>query len=272
MGFKSPFISEIAPDTYAINEFGLSAMYLVVGTEKAMLIDTACGLSDLKSIVRSITDLPVEVVLTHGHLDHVGGMSQFDEVWIHPADIDMAKAVTEDELKDYANMLGQGGAYEVYDYSPDMVNHIDKFPRFLPIEDGQEFDLGGRKITAIAISGHTPGGICFLDKDRRIMFSGDAFNQNTLAVFCTVSHLLQELKKVKALEPEFDQNFNGHVGFGGMANCFSQPKSVPDDLIHICECILEGKDVYRDDIVMGKKAAVMEYGNVRLSYDRSMVE
>lgn len=271
MGIKTPFISEIASDTYAINEFGLSAMYLVVGKEKALLIDTACGLTDLKSLVRSLTDLPVEVVLTHGHVDHVGGMGQFDEVWIHPADIEMAKSVTEEDLKDYADGLGEGGAYDVYDYSPAMVNTINHYPRFLPLADGQEFDLGGRKITAVFISGHTPGGVCFLDREKRIIFSGDCFNQNTLAVNCTVSHLLKELRKVKALEPEFDQNYNGHVGFGGMPSCLSQPKSVTDDLIHICDCILEGKDVYRDDVVMGKKAAVMEYGKVRLSYDREML-
>lgn len=271
MGIKTPFISEIAPDIYAINEFGLSTMYLVVGKEKALLIDTACGLTDLKSLVSSLTNLPVEVILTHGHVDHVGGMSQFDEVWIHPADVEMAKSVTEEDLKDYVEGIGRGGAYDVYDYSPDMVNRIERYPRFLSITDRQEFDLGGRKLTAIFISGHTPGGVCVLDREKRIIFSGDCFNQNTLAVNCSVSHLLQELKKVKALEPAFDQNFNGHVGFGGMPNCLSQPKSVTDDLMHICECVLAGKDVYREDEVLGKKAAVMEYGNVRLSYDRSLL-
>ena len=48
MGIKKPFVSEIAKDTYAINEFGLTAMYLIIGEEKALLLDTGCGVCDLK--------------------------------------------------------------------------------------------------------------------------------------------------------------------------------------------------------------------------------
>ena len=49
--------------------------YLVEGDERAVLLDTGCGLGDLKAYVESLTDKPYEVVLTHGHVDHAGGAS-----------------------------------------------------------------------------------------------------------------------------------------------------------------------------------------------------
>ena len=58
---KEPMVMEIAKNTYAINEFGLSACYFLVGEERALLIDTACGLSDLKGIAASLTDKPYDV-------------------------------------------------------------------------------------------------------------------------------------------------------------------------------------------------------------------
>lgn len=58
MSFKTPIIIEIAPGTYAINEFGLATTYLLVGEEKALLIDTGCGVGDLKEVISKLTDKP----------------------------------------------------------------------------------------------------------------------------------------------------------------------------------------------------------------------
>lgn len=78
---KLPPVCEIAYQTYAINEYGLNAMFLIVGEEKALLIDTGTGVCDLPATLRYLTDKPVQVVLTHGHPDHAGAIGWFDEVW-----------------------------------------------------------------------------------------------------------------------------------------------------------------------------------------------
>ena len=66
--------------------------YVVVGREKAMLIDTGHAYGDLKQAVKSITDKPLYVVNTHGHLDHTSGNAQFDEkVYIHPRDMELCR-------------------------------------------------------------------------------------------------------------------------------------------------------------------------------------
>ena len=56
--------------------------YLAEGEEKAVLIDTGCGLGDLRSYVKSLTDKPITVLLTHGHLDHAPGAVQFEKVYM----------------------------------------------------------------------------------------------------------------------------------------------------------------------------------------------
>ena len=63
---KMPWF-EFAPDTYEIDEFDCASIFLFVGTERALLLDTGIGIGDLKGLVEGITDKPYDVVLTHGH-------------------------------------------------------------------------------------------------------------------------------------------------------------------------------------------------------------
>jgi len=76
-------VTLIADKTWLISDYYLDNYYLAVGDKKAALIDTGCGIGNVLDEVRvgnvldevrEITDLPVEVLLTHGHLDHCGGM------------------------------------------------------------------------------------------------------------------------------------------------------------------------------------------------------
>ncbi len=266
MGMKQPFISEIAPDTYAINEFGLAAMYLCVGSERAVLIDTGCGVCNLKEIVETLTDKPYDVVLTHGHLDHIGGCGAFETIHIHEKDVALAHSLSFEELRHYCDSLGNMGAYQAYDFSRDMVKEFSTFPKMLPIQEGQIFDLGDRELEVFEIPGHTEGSCALLDRKNRILFSGDCANINTLGVSGSVHTLLKGFLKVKALQPYYDQNWNGHIGYAGEANCFSQPKSVPDDLIAICKQILRGEGNPKQTIFLGREMTAIEYGKVRLVY------
>ena len=72
---------EILPDTWCID--GLIAnCFLLIGRERAMLVDAGMNRNDLHAFVRTITDLPVFVANTHGHFDHTGGNGYFDEVYM----------------------------------------------------------------------------------------------------------------------------------------------------------------------------------------------
>src|SRR5208283_5822654 len=88
-----------------LNEFGMDSQYLLVGSERALLIDTGSGFYDLKGTVEKLTKLPYEVVVTHGHPDHAGGIGQFDTAWINPADIPMLSRINPQSQKQYGEIM-----------------------------------------------------------------------------------------------------------------------------------------------------------------------
>lgn len=135
-------VTEIAKDTWVINEAGMTAMFLLKGTERALLIDTGVGMTDLKKLISWLTPLPYDVVLTHGHPDHIGGAAQFEEVYIHEKDEDSLKPINYDRIADYVELLGNMGAYDVYDCSPADIRRIQKMPKCLPLKEGMVFELG----------------------------------------------------------------------------------------------------------------------------------
>ena len=74
-------IKEIAPNTWCLNEMAVQS-FLVVGEERAALIDTGAGMGNLAKEVKEITDKPLYVLNTHGHVDHAGGNGQFPVVYL----------------------------------------------------------------------------------------------------------------------------------------------------------------------------------------------
>lgn len=271
MGMKEPFISEIAPRTYAINEYGLSAMYLLKGSEKSLLIDTGCGVCDLRSVLKQLTDQPVVVALTHGHLDHAGGCSFFEDIYVNEKDMEMISHIKKKELQDYCNSLGNIGGYQSYDYRPDMVRGITKLPEMHSLQEGDVFHLGGRDVEVYETPGHTRGSVVFLDRKTRILFSGDACNVNTLLMEGSVTTLLHSAEKIKSLQPFFDQNYNGHIGYAGMPNCFSMPPGVTDDVIHICRSVLDGAAVLEDVSFLHNAGKAVSYGSARVVFGKNAV-
>ena len=267
MAMKIPPVSEIAKDTYVINEFGLTAMYLLVGFEKALLLDTGCGLTDLPALLEKLTDKPIMVALTHGHLDHVGGIGQFDEIYLHPADFEMASVCNTERMRGYVENLGKMGSYEAFGISPEMIIETGKLPEMKPLQDGDVIDLGQRKIQVIHVPGHTPGGLCFLDESVRILFSGDACNTNLLAQNTPVSETQRALMYLQTFTGRYDRMWNGHVGYAGNFLTCCQPSTTLSDLLTICEKILDGSAQPIEFPFLGRKMCAFEYGVSRISYN-----
>ena len=79
-------VQELGDGIFCLKDLSTVEMYLVVGEQRAALLDTGTGIGDLAGAVRGLTNKPVEVYLTHGHVDHAGGIYSFDRVHVHPAD------------------------------------------------------------------------------------------------------------------------------------------------------------------------------------------
>ena len=189
-------VKQLSNRIYAMNDLD-STGYLVLGNEKALMIDTMNGSEDLKAVVRTITDLPVMVVNTHGHGDHICGNIFFEEAYIHPEDISLAL--------EFAS-------------HPEIVKIIEKMglpiPPFKEIQDGTVIDLGGATLDVLHLPGHTGGGICLLYREERVLFTGDGINCH---LWMQLDHSLpmKELKKslenISWVKNKADRILHGHT-------------------------------------------------------------
>lgn len=177
---------------------------VILGSEKALVIDNGHGFGNVRKVIESITDLPLMVVNTHGHLDHAGGNYLFDEVYINFEDIPTYHKYEKEKdlmLISYDKLFKEKGIQmfpDDFDRESFMKTTTKKF---LPLKNHQIIDLGGRKLEVIKMPGHTVGHVTFLDYETGILFSGDAVsttlwlyydNGITLDMYCGY---LEDLKK-----------------------------------------------------------------------------
>ena len=159
--------------------------YLIIGEEKALLIDTGYGFGDLRSAVKELTSLPLVIVNTHGHCDHVGGNAQFDEpCLIHPKEMELAERHCREEMRrNNAERMRNCVNYvtgETYCGLPEGFD-LDAYAalgtgKLSEAEAGMKIDLGGRILELVETPGHTAGGLSVLDRAKRLLFVGDAAN------------------------------------------------------------------------------------------------
>lgn len=147
---------------------------LIVGTEKALLIDTGFGLSDIRPAVRRATRLPLIVMNSHVHTDHSGGNYQFDTVYIPY--IELSKILDGTLDRDRDSLFGSWREVrpKLAQYMTRGVQLTEKLrkTRYLPLPE--RFDLGGRTLTTAHLAGHTQDSSMAIDSLTRIAFVGDA--------------------------------------------------------------------------------------------------
>lgn len=161
-------IEKIADNTYRFDENGRANCYLVVGQEKALLIDGCWGVGDLKQTIKEITDKPIIAAATHRHPDHTSGLRQFEEYYVSEKDDTKYNRRLENRLFGMAVVLAEKQKICPY--------HNRKMVNTLPLNDGDVFDLGERSIEVKSIPGHTVGSVMFLDHNQKLMFTGDDVN------------------------------------------------------------------------------------------------
>ena len=219
MPFERANIIQIRPNVYLIDDAGDSTCYLITGSEYALLVDSVNGYEDLKAITKTLTDLPVIVVNTHGHGDHIYGNVYFEEAWLHPADFAL-----------YDQFFG---------YAKDIMeqNNLKPCP-VKALEIGQIFDLGSVQLEVVDLKGHTAGSVGLLDKAGRIIYTGDGLNTHLwmqLDHSLSISVPKETLTALKAKHgADFDYVAHGHTKV-------LRDKEILDWMIQGCEDILAGR-------------------------------
>lgn len=194
---KDLYITEIRDGVYMLDEAHRGTGYLVVGDEKACVIDTMNCRCNLYEAVREITDKPIILVNTHGHPDHIAGNRYFESAYMHPADLETVAFYRERPA--LQRLLAETGK---------------DLPPFLLVKEGDVFDLGGKHLYVYDLPGHTPGSILLLLKEERILFVGDSANHELwmqLRDCLPLKAFAQNLERVLFLENEADTILHGHA-------------------------------------------------------------
>ena len=192
--------------------------YLVVGKTSAMVIDTAYGFLDLSQAVRSVTDLPLIVINTHGHVDHSGGNFYFDTpTCIHPADEEVYYRHNAPELHRLVEKTLRSVQHLIF-WRTLITKHPEEndsnranFDRWIFLKDGDRFDLGGLTAEIIHIPGHTPGRVAIFVPELRLLFASDGANAAPYLFLPESTSLSVYAGSLRKLERyDFDYILTGH--------------------------------------------------------------
>ena len=163
-------VTELEPGIWRIGN-SMVYMDLLVGTHHALLFDTGYGFGSLRDVVRSITDKPLYVVNSHGHVDHACGNEQFGGAYIHQLDMELAMEHNGRDMR-----MAELDTAEVpmdFDLEAYLVLGTGELK---PAGEGDTFDLGGMTLQVIHLPGHTAGSIGLWCPERKLLWVGDAMN------------------------------------------------------------------------------------------------
>jgi hypothetical protein len=138
-------VQSIDANTYSIGEpryYQINYVYLIVGERRALLFDAGSGTRSIAGIVASLTNLPVTVIPSHLHYDHIGGIAPFTSV----AMIDL-----RDTRADVTNDRLTPGRYEFLGMFDKLVAPTVRVTEW--VKPDATIDLGGRTLRVL----HVPG-------------------------------------------------------------------------------------------------------------------
>lgn len=208
-------VYRIRPGVFAIYEPHQSEeviCYLVLGTKRAVLFDTGMGISNIRQVVEGLTKLPVSVLNSHTHDDHVGDNWRFTDVYGMDTEFTRsnAKGSKEDAQSEIApgevcGDLPPGFQPAEYATKPFHISHW--------IHDHDKIDLGERILEVISIPGHTPDSIALLDEKNGLLFTGDTFYAGPIWLFRPETDLdayVASVKKLANLAPSLQLLLPAH--------------------------------------------------------------
>ena len=210
--------------------------YLIVGEKQALLFDTGMGISDVKKVTGELTKLPIIVLNSHTHDDHVGGNWEFETIYGMDTDFtrqnakgsraDAQAEITPDQI---CGSLPKGFDAKAYATRPWRIAAY--------IHDGQRFDLGGRTIEVITTPGHTPDAISLIDRGNGLLFTGDTYYPAPIWLYRPETDLdayAASIRRLAALAPQVKLVLGAH-------NIPVAPPSVLPRLVNAFDAVRAGK-------------------------------
>ena len=178
--------------------------YLILGQKRALLFDTGLGVGNIRAIVQGLTQLPVTVLNSHTHFDHIGGNADFDDVVAMDTDYTRRNAMGDPKGAD--KVFWPGALCGRLPAGVDPATWVLRgFKISSYVHDGDRIDLGGRTLRVIATPGHTPDAICLFDEANGLLFTGDTFYLGPIYLFVPETSLpdyFASVDRLAAMEPK----------------------------------------------------------------------
>lgn len=168
----------VADGVYAIYEpgqFEEVMSFLILGDDNALLFDTGLGIGDMRRAVEQLTDLDIIVLNSHTHYDHIGGNHQFETIYGRDTEYTRARAGGS-SADAVAGFLREGWVWKPFPDGFDAEGYRSQpFSISRIVDEGDVIDIGGRRLQIMNTPGHAPDSICLLDRENRVLFTGDTF-------------------------------------------------------------------------------------------------
>jgi hydroxyacylglutathione hydrolase len=168
-------VQDLGQGVFAIGEpryYQQNYAYLILGTRRALLFDSSSGTRNVSPVVASLTHLPVTVMVSHLHFDHLGGIAPFR----HIAMIDLPQT-----RADVTDGVFTPGRYEYGGLADKRVRPHFRISEW--IKPGDTIDLGGRHLQVLSTPGHTPSSVSLYDAASKRLFTGDYIYPTTIYAF-----------------------------------------------------------------------------------------
>lgn len=208
--------------------------YLILGTEQALLFDTGMGMGRISRVVHELTPLPVTVLNSHTHYDHIGGNAEFDRVLAINSDFTRGHAagveheVVQGEVTSEAFCRTPPAGLDTAAYS------IRPFTIADTIGAGSRIELGERTIEVLHVPGHTPDAVALLDSRAGYLWTGDTFYEAPIWLWFPETDWQayeESVERLAALVPGLHRVFGAH----------NTPVAEPSQLVRLKEAVADIK-------------------------------
>ncbi|MFA8433391.1 MAG: MBL fold metallo-hydrolase [Marinifilaceae bacterium] len=227
-------VEKLDNKTYVISEPNSSqgnSCFLLLGDREAILFDSGTGENEGKGIARitdTITNLPLTLLLSHFHFDHIGNTEEFSRIGIPELDCFRSR-IARDSILNLS-------CKEVLSENTKSL----KVSKCFPV--GEEIDLGNRRITILHTPGHSRESISIVDRENKYVFMGDlAYNGLLLVNDCRkyVNSINCLLNRSDSTYRFFGSHGKSEVGFahlqriGDALECYQNPEWKPESVKQI---------------------------------------
>jgi glyoxylase-like metal-dependent hydrolase (beta-lactamase superfamily II) len=239
-------IYRVRPGVFALYEphqYEEVISYLILGSKRALLFDTGLGIGDIKKVVASLTALPITVLNSHSHFDHIGDDWEFPDI----LGVDSAftrgnqAGATHEQLRDVVVPERFCGAPPAGFKPENYAIPAFKITKF--VSDADTIDLGDRQLEVLRTPGHTPDALCLLDRKNKLLFTGDTFYAGPIFLYVpetNVADYQRSVERLAKLVPQLDLLLPSH-------NFPAEPPTMLTSLADAFRQVQSGKAKFHQD-------------------------